>query len=145
MHFHTASVLICVLVGFHFCFTFGFFGSGRSRYPFCSVLKNGLQSVAADDYERLNIIRSVLQQIESNLISPTDENLNHLFKKCLKSVKPYESSIEGGGMGLFATKNIKAGTIISLYPAHAIGLASESRPSTTFTALGPEDQSFFDS
>jgi len=145
MHFHTASILVCVLVSFHFCLIFGFFGSSRRRYPFRSVKKNGIQSAAADDYEPSSTIRTVLQQIESNLIFPTDENLNHLFKKCLKIVKPYESSIEGGGMGLFATKNIKAGTIISLYPAHAIGLASELRPSTTFIALGPEDQSFFDS
>jgi hypothetical protein len=33
-----------------------------------------------------------------------------------------ESSIPGAGLGLFATKNIKAGTIISFYPVHTIGV-----------------------
>lgn len=49
-------------------------------------------------------------------------------------------------MGLFATKNIKAGTIISLYPIHAVGVTCETETSTTttYTALDPEDQSYFD-
>jgi hypothetical protein len=36
-----------------------------------------------------------------------------------------ESSVPGAGLGLFAKKNIKAGSIVSFYPAHILGVEVE--------------------
>lgn len=38
-----------------------------------------------------------------------------------KSVEVRPSSIAGAGNGLFATRNLKAGTLVSFYPAHCLG------------------------
>ena len=49
-------------------------------------------------------------------------SLKSLHNKCSKHVIVKPSSIKGAGMGLFATKNIKAGSIVSFYPAHTLGM-----------------------
>jgi len=49
-------------------------------------------------------------------------SLKSLYAQSVKSVEIKESSIPGAGLGLFARKNIKANTIISFYPAHALGV-----------------------
>jgi hypothetical protein len=43
-------------------------------------------------------------------------------KRRLSSIEVKESSIPGAGLGLFAKKSIKSGTVISFYPAHVIGV-----------------------
>ena len=43
-------------------------------------------------------------------------------KRRINAVEVKESSIPGAGFGLFAKKQIKAGTIISLYPVHTLGI-----------------------
>jgi len=69
-------------------------------------------------------------------------NLRNLYKNCSKSVKIAPSSIPGAGTGLFAVKNIMAGTIICFYPVDGIGVDCDI--SSTFTALDPEGQLYFD-
>lgn len=49
-------------------------------------------------------------------------SLKQVYGKSTKSVTVKDSSIPGAGKGLFATKNIKAGSIVSFYPAHALGI-----------------------
>eukprot|EP00547_Thalassionema_nitzschioides_P008133 CAMPEP_0194227894 /NCGR_PEP_ID=MMETSP0156-20130528/43095_1 /TAXON_ID=33649 /ORGANISM="Thalassionema nitzschioides, Strain L26-B" /LENGTH=327 /DNA_ID=CAMNT_0038960391 /DNA_START=35 /DNA_END=1018 /DNA_ORIENTATION=+ len=154
MRFANNFILISVLFSFQISFSRGFcFSTDNSKACLCppsSFQNSELHSAAAaagdTNNERCEAILDVLSRIESNLMSPTDNNLNQLYKKCLKSVKVDESSIEGAGMGLFATKNIKAGSIISLYPVHAVGVTSETETSTTttYTALRSDDQSYFD-
>ncbi|CAB9520244.1 expressed unknown protein [Seminavis robusta] len=51
------------------------------------------------------------------------------------------SSIPGAGSGVFATKNIKAGTIISLYPVHGMGL--ERFDTNAIVAATEEDHAYF--
>lgn len=43
-------------------------------------------------------------------------------KRRIRSVVVQESSLPNGGLGLFATEKIKAGTIISFYPVHSLGM-----------------------
>lgn len=43
-------------------------------------------------------------------------------KRRINSIEVRQSSLDGAGLGLFAKKNIKAGTIISFYPVHTIGI-----------------------
>jgi len=51
------------------------------------------------------------------------------------------SSIAGAGSGVFATQNIKSGTLIGFYPVHCIGV---ERFDTNAVVTGtPEDQEFF--
>lgn len=48
--------------------------------------------------------------------------LKTLNSQIVKSLEVKKSSIPGAGLGLFATKNIKAGSIVSFYPAHSLGI-----------------------
>lgn len=72
-------------------------------------------------------------------------SLKTLYSNCVKLVEVKESSIAGAGLGLFAKKNIKAGTIVSFYPAHALGVemeTGESNCSSTFSFLD-SDRTYF--
>mmetsp|Transcript_38777 Transcript_38777/g.93736 ORF Transcript_38777/g.93736 Transcript_38777/m.93736 type:complete len:253 (-) Transcript_38777:269-1027(-) len=51
--------------------------------------------------------------------------LKTLNSQIVKSVEVKKSSIPGAGLGLFATKNIKTGSIVSFYPAHTLGIEHE--------------------
>ena len=65
---------------------------------------------------------------------------NSLLRKQTIRIGP--SSIPGAGSGVFATKNIKAGTIIGFYPVHGIGL--ERFDMNAFATASKEDQEYFD-
>jgi hypothetical protein len=62
---------------------------------------------------RILAIRRALAKM--NEIMTTD-------KKRGSKVEVKQSSIAGAGLGLFALKDLKAGTIISLYPVHGLGV-----------------------
>jgi len=68
----------------------------------------------------------------------SSSTLKQLYSQCLKPIEVRKSSIPGAGLGLFAKKNIKANTIVSLYPAHALGVEQ----STSFVSLS-SDESYF--
>ena len=65
--------------------------------------------------------------------------LKQFYTKLIKMVDVRDSSISGAGRGLFANKAIKANTIISFYPVHALG-CSIDRP---FTTSIPDDETYF--
>lgn len=48
-------------------------------------------------------------------------SLRRMRTTIAKSVAIRPSSIAGAGDGLFATKNLRAGTVVSFYPAHCLG------------------------
>jgi len=64
-----------------------------------------------------------------------------IFQSYSKSVAVRESSIPGAGQGLFATRNIKAGTIVSFYPAHALGIEVGDRQ--LWVSSNESDQEYF--
>ena len=68
--------------------------------------------------------------------------LKTFYSKLRKNVEIKESSIPGAGLGLFAKKAMKANTIVSFYPAHALGFDSEGIDSS-FVSEGEEDQDYF--
>ena len=49
-------------------------------------------------------------------------SLKQLHGKSTKNIAVKDSSIKGAGKGLFATKNIQRGSIVSFYPAHSLGI-----------------------
>jgi len=74
-----------------------------------------------------------------------DDIMQDFQRRIQKIIECRESSIEGAGNGLFANKNIKAGTIIGFYPVHGIGVDfnDETTPSVCF-GIAKEDQDYFD-
>jgi len=72
----------------------------------------------------------------------SSSSLKTLFLNCAKSVEIKKSLIKGAGNGLFAKKNIKAGTIISFYPVHALGVETGDNSESLFTYLN-SDQEYF--
>ena len=82
-----------------------------SSNPFLSLLSNGLHktSIAMNKDTSDQVFKS----------TPSLQRLRRQVQQ-LTHIKP-SSLGDHAGLGLFATKNIKAGTIVGLYPAHALG------------------------
>jgi len=73
------------------------------------------------------------------------ESLAAFYKKLTKNVEVKESSIPDAGLGLFAKKPLKANTIVSFYPAHALGIDGSDFVSldTDYFAAHPSDKSSY--
>eukprot|EP00978_Attheya_sp_CCMP212_P003095 scaffold6333_cov61-Attheya_sp.AAC.2 len=80
------------------------------------------------------------QVMTPEFFASSSSTLKQLHSQCLKPIEMRESSIPGAGLGLFAKKNIKANTIVSFYPAHAL-LGVEQ--STSFVSLSSDESYFF--
>ncbi|KAL7535264.1 hypothetical protein ACHAXR_010501 [Thalassiosira sp. AJA248-18] len=82
-----------------------------SGNPFLALLSKGLRrtSVAMDKSTSDQVFKS----------TPSLQRLRRQVQQ-LTNVAP-SSLGDHAGLGLFATKNIKAGTCVGLYPAHALG------------------------
>lgn len=79
--------------------------------PFLTLLSEGLHrtSIAMDKQTSDQVFKS-------------SQSLQQMRKSVQQLTYVGPSSLgEHAGLGLFATKNIKAGTIVGLYPAHALG------------------------
>ena len=111
--------------------------------PFLPLLSEGLRrtSIATD--------KATSDQIFAS--SPSLQRLRQQVKQ-LTNVRP-SSLGEHAGKGLFATKNIKAGTVVGLYPAHALGYelvappadddSDEMQDLSMFIAGSNEDELYF--
>lgn len=65
-------------------------------------------------------------------------SLKTMHSTICKNVEIKESSIPNAGLGFFAKKNLKSGTIVSFYPAHSLGVDGQA-----FVSGCPEDQEYF--
>ena len=85
--------------------------SSTPSNPFLPLLSKGLHQASI-----------AMNEDTSNQVFSTSSSLQRLRKQVITNTKVGPSSLgEHVGLGLFATKNIKAGTIVGLYPAHALG------------------------
>jgi SET domain len=67
-------------------------------------------------------------------------SLKTMYSQIVKNVEVKESSIPGAGLGLFAKKNIKSGTIVSFYPAHSLGVEEQEK---SIFSCSPADTEYF--
>ena len=98
---------------------------------------------ASDD--RLVDIRTALDRMNALLqdSAGSSPSIQDFEKRIQKVVSSGESTIPGAGKGLFATKNIKKGTLIGFYPVHGIGAEFEDGSYVCF-GISSEDQAHFD-
>lgn len=112
---------------------------------------NSSSSLMDDGGTDDDIIRNTLDLALSKMKVICDDKFAARFnKRRMRLVEVRPSSIPGAGLGLFAKEQIKAGTIVSFYPFHTIGivgLADESivRRVTIDTVTGKTvDQTDYD-
>jgi len=80
--------------------------------PFLPLLSKGLHQTSI----------AMNKDTSNNQVFSKSSSLQRLRKQVITNTKVGPSSLGShAGLGLFATKNIKAGTIVGLYPAHALG------------------------
>ena len=85
--------------------------SSTPSNPFLPLLSKGLHQTSI-----------AMNKDTSNQVFSKSSSLHRLRKQVITNTKVGPSSLGSqAGLGLFATKNIKAGTIVGLYPAHALG------------------------
>jgi hypothetical protein len=107
------------------------FPSSSFAFRLCSTKSNDLQRLQ-DGLINVNHVMTTEFFAKSPL-------LKQFYAKLTKAIEVRKSSIPGAGLGLFAKKPIKAHTIVSFYPAHALGTNDE----TQFVTSSPEDASYF--
>ena len=124
--------------------SFGFIPNIGSR----STIR--INQATAEDTNDLSIVSNRLTvglQKMDRIMSPNffddcDNSLKQLNSQIVKSVQVSQSPIHGAGKGLFATKNIKAGSIVGFYPAHTLGL--EIGGTELFVANQMSDKAYFE-
>lgn len=78
----------------------------------------------------------------SSSSSSGSNTLKQMYVQISKHVEIKPSSIKNAGLGLFAKKNIKANTIVSFYPAHALGIEFPIPQGQLFFS-NPEHRDYF--
>ena len=107
----------------------GFVEGRRSAKDVQGALSNALWNV------------NYLMDPEFGSTPSTPETLRSFFES-LASVITKESTIQGAGQGLFAARDINAGSIVTLYPVHTMGINFFSGGSE-WVALDDDDQDYF--
>mmetsp|Transcript_4442 Transcript_4442/g.7492 ORF Transcript_4442/g.7492 Transcript_4442/m.7492 type:complete len:263 (+) Transcript_4442:107-895(+) len=111
--------------------------------PFLPLLSEGLRKTSI-----------ATNKATSDQIFASSPSLQRMRQQVKQLTKVGQSSLgEHAGKGLFATKNIKAGTIVGLYPAHALGYelvappadgeSDEMQDLSMFIAGSNEDELYF--
>jgi hypothetical protein len=85
----------------------------------------------------------VMDPESSSIIYESHPILQSFQKYHEQTVEARPSSVPGAGTGLFATKKIPAGKIVSLYPVHCLGMDIDD--DLIYISSNEEDQKHFDS
>jgi hypothetical protein len=98
------------------------------------------------DAEALMTLRAALVKMQTMqdpaYFAGSEVYLKEFHNKITKMVNVQGSTIPGAGQGLFAAKDLLAGTIVGFYPTHCIGVATEQ--SSPYVTLDPINQEYFD-
>mmetsp|Transcript_8075 Transcript_8075/g.18032 ORF Transcript_8075/g.18032 Transcript_8075/m.18032 type:complete len:386 (-) Transcript_8075:602-1759(-) len=87
------------------------FSSTTSQNPFLPLLSKGLRRTSI-----------AMEKCTSDQVFQSSLPLQRLRQQIQQLTKVGTSSLgDHVGLGLFASKNIKAGTVVGLYPSHALG------------------------
>ena len=101
--------------------------------PFLPLLSEGLRRTSI-----------ATNKATSDQIFASSPSLQRMRQQVKQLTKVGPSSLgEHAGKGLFATKNIKAGTIVGLYPAHALGYELVAPPADDGESDEMQDLSMF--
>ncbi len=63
----------------------------------------------------------VLQEYP-DYVTTRPRELRHMFRQCEESVRVDQSTIPAAGLGLFASRGVPVGSVLTFYPVHALGL-----------------------
>jgi len=113
-----------------------------------SVTKDSDDNTLLDDPLFAMAIESSLEKMGTLMNDHTvwdrhTPSLQRLLNFCKDAIHVSPSTIPGAGRGLFATKHIQAGTIVSFYPVHGIGV-DLGGPNVAIASLEEQDQFYFD-
>ena len=111
--------------------------------PASSPIDNPFLPLLSEGLHRTSI---AMDKSTSDQVFKSSAGLNQLRKQVQQLTSVGPSSLgEHAGLGLFATKNIKAGTVVGLYPAHALGyeLVVPIDPEKEMTEDNLQDLSMF--
>lgn len=110
----------------------------ENHFPSLTSQANPAVEISESNFLLQNV--ETMNTIMTTEFFETSPVLKRMHSQCVKSVEIRESSIPGAGLGLFATKNIKSGTIVSFYPAHSLGV--DGGDQLRFSCL-PLDEAYF--
>ncbi|GAX26270.1 hypothetical protein FisN_16Lh101 [Fistulifera solaris] len=104
------------------------------KSPLNSSYQEEIIQCLDESVERMN-------QVMTTEFFASSPALSAMQVQCVQRIEIKESSIPRAGRGLFAKNNIQKGTIISFYPAHALGI-DDGLSSPLFRSL-PHDEEYF--
>lgn len=120
-----------------------------------SIGRRWLQANTGDTAKKedhLDDVRSLLKAslakmkiVQKEDFFETSSSLKAWGKQMRQAVQVLESSIPKAGQGVFARQNIKAGTIVSFYPVHCLGVDFEEEDSSTVRCyMESTDERYFE-
>ncbi len=93
------------------------------------MLPTGLEPWQEQDLERVFddvLFRMLFLMQRQAFLNVPNTAVRDMFQTCIESVEIANSTKPSAGRGLFATRDIPKGTIISFYPIHSIGCKFDS-------------------